>query len=152
MTEYFFEMINKGDFLLYIDGKEIFIERKFGGFVFTSNMFIDKKLVLTSKLTQVLFYRKLKITFSDLNPEIKLVNNNTFSISKKTISYKSKALNFNPNYSFYSNGNLILECYMPKIFSSKKQYRLLVYDVNENIIQYILCFFIIFSLDDIAIE
>ncbi|RMZ59631.1 hypothetical protein D1632_08350 [Chryseobacterium nematophagum] len=152
MTEYFFEMINKGDFLLYMDGKEIFIKRKFGGFVFTSNMFIDKKLVLTSKLTQILFYRKLKITFSESNLGINLINNHTFNINKETISYKSKALNFNPNYSFYSNGNLILECYMPKVFSSKKQYKLLIYNENENIIQYILCFFIIFSLDDIAIE
>lgn len=152
MTEYFFEMINKGDFLLYIDGKEIFIERKFGGFVFTSNMFIDKKLVLTSKLKQVLFYRKLKITFSEPDLGINLINNHTFNINKEIISYKSKALNFNPNYSFYSNGNLILECYTPKIFSSKKQYKLVIYDENENLIHYILCFFIIFSLDDIAIE
>ncbi|KFF09930.1 hypothetical protein IW15_22020 [Chryseobacterium soli] len=152
MSELTFEMINRGDYLLRFDDKEILVKRNHGGFIFTSKFFINKEHILTSKLKQILFYRKLKIEFSKFIPEISMIDNNTFRINNEIITHRYKALNINPNYSFYSNNNLILECYVPKIFSSNKKYRLLVYNKNENMIAYIICFFIIFSLDNISIE
>lgn len=152
MNEFPFEMINRGDYLLQFDDKEILVKRNYGGFIFTSKIFVNNEHVLTSKLKQIFFYRRLKIEFSKFVPEISMIDNNTFRVNNEIITHKYKALNINPNYSFYSNNKLVLECYVPEIFSSNKKYRLIVYNENENIIAYIICFFIIFSLDNISIE
>lgn len=143
-------MIEKGDYSLEYEGKIILIKRKMGGFIFDSSIFIDNELVLSVRLIQVLFFRKLTIQYS-LFKEIKKESNRKFRINDGIISYKTKMFNINPNYSFFCNEKLVLECYVPKLLETKK-YKLRLYQDEKKNILYIICFFMIFSFDDIAIE
>lgn len=152
MQEVIFNVINKSDYLLFLDNNEIYVKRSFGGFTFISEIYINNKLMIKSKLIQILLYRKLKIVESKITNKIHLINNNTFKVNNEIITYKTKILSKNPNYSFYSNDVLILECYVPPLLAAKNQYRLKLYSENENLILYIICFFIIFSLNDISSE
>lgn len=100
MREYSFFMIEKGDYSLEYEGKIILIKRKMGGFIFDSSIFIDNELVLSARLIQVLFFRKLKIQYSFFK-EIKKESDRKFRINDGIISYKTKMFNINPNYSFF---------------------------------------------------
>lgn len=150
MKEYSFFMTEKGNYSMEYEGKKILIKRKIGGFIFDSSIFIDDELVLSVRLIQVLFFRQLTIQYS-LFKEIKKESNRKFRINDGIILYKTKMFNINPNYSFFYNDKLVLECYVPQLLETKK-YKLRLYQDEEKHLLYIICFFMIFSFNDIAIE
>ncbi|MBV7440274.1 hypothetical protein KRX57_02465 [Weeksellaceae bacterium TAE3-ERU29] len=156
MKEYILRINTKRDFELFYGNDKIYVKRKFNGFVFNIEIYLNEKLLFKYRISQILFYRKVILENIDKHYNIKIVKD---SILKSTIfQYKNSTLKvkstgfIRPSYKVYSAEKLVLTCKIPEFYKFSDKNKIILIDKNDsNNLIYVFCFLISFSEFDMGV-